>query len=117
MRADLQIQWYPYERLLVFGRISAQSSDITNRKTIEMLALGEFAPVNWPLTPNIDQIPGEAQLGFQYFFTPLSQIRFRHIFGEANSLYFKKPNPTLTYRLSGTTELTVIYFLDGATKR
>lgn len=117
MRADLQIQWYPFERLLVFGRISAQSSDITNRKTVEMLAVGEFAPVDWPLTPFINQVPGEAQIGFQYFFTPLSQIRFRHIFGEDDSLYFKKPNPTVPYRLSGTTELSVIYFLDGAMKR
>ena len=114
LNSNLNLHWYPMERLLIFGAISANCQKFAKRKTVEMQSIGEIIPVDWPLPPDYSPVYGEAALGFQYFFTPLSQIRFQHSFGENESLYFPQPG---AYRTRGTTDLTVIYFLDGTAKR
>ena len=115
----LNLHWYPAEKLLLFGYISARGAKITRRETVEMLDADRIVPVDWPLSEiGASPVYGEAALGFQYFFTPLSQIRFQHVFGEEESLYYRnKPSPDYYYRTRGRTELTLACFLDGVGKR
>lgn len=117
LKGQLNLHWYPADKLLLFGAISAQGAKITRRELVEMLNFNQFVPVDWPLPENKSPVYGDATLGFQYFFTPLSQIRFQHVFGEEESLYFhNKPKPKFYYQTRGRTELTLVYFLDRAAK-
>jgi hypothetical protein len=113
----LGIRWYPADRLMAYGSMSATAIRYTKREAVTLQNDGQLTPSDLPLSPPWSPTVGEAHVGLQYFFTPTSYVRFQHIFGDYNTLYFDTPQPGAQNRLNGTTDLTVVYFLDGAGRR
>jgi hypothetical protein len=97
--------------------MSATAIRYTKREAVTLQNDGQLTPSDLPLSPPWSPTVGEAHVGLQYFFTPTSYVRFQHIFGDYNTLYFDTPQPGAQNRLNGTTDLTVVYFLDGAGRR
>lgn len=113
----LGIRWYPADRLMAYCSMSATATRFTKREAVTLQNDGQLTPADLPLSPPWSPTQGEALAGLQYFFTPTSYIRFQHIFGDHNTLSFEKPGPGGQNRISGTTDLTVVYFMDGAGRR
>ena len=113
----LGIRWYPADRLMAYCSMSATAIRYTKREAVTLQNDGQLIPSDLPLSPLWTPASGEAHVGLQYFFTPTSYVRFQHIFGDYNTLSFEKPQPGVQNRSNGTTDLTVVYFLDGAGRR
>lgn len=113
----LGIRWYPADRLMAYCSMSVIATRYTKREAVTLQNDGRLTPSDLPLSSPWSPTQGAAQAGLQYFFTPTSYVRFQHTFGDYNTLYFDKPRPDYQNRMSGTTDLTVVYFLDGAGRR
>ncbi len=104
------VNWYPVKQFRLFGMINLTGSQRYGREAVELQSSGELTPVNIPLPAYDRNLQGEIILGLQWFFTPLSQIRFEHVFGPDNS-FALLPVTSFPGRFSET-NLSVIYFLN-----
>ena len=104
------LSWYPVSAMRLYVYYGANGSRLYRREAVELQNEGKLTPVNEPLDAYRPIFDGQLTLGFQWYFTPMSQLRFHHAFGPQNT-YLSPIFPAVQERFTET-NLSVIYFFE-----
>jgi len=114
---SLTLAWYPGTRWHVWGTVLLERyGRRRNREAVELETGGGLTPVEWPLLAYIPGVGDNNQysVGFQYFFSSISQIRFQYVHRRNPIFLFLPSGPEyVRHGDLGDTGLTLIWFLDG----
>lgn len=111
---QLTLNWYPNSRWWVWGSFALERTGRANREAVELETGGKLTAVDWALPEYEPENRGQYLLGFQYFFSAISQVRFQYVHRSTPLLQFFPPGPISDNRYpTGETKLTMIWFLDG----